>query len=263
MSKNQGIKGDALQGFVAPAGGVTSGTPTIVEAMFCVPETSALVGATFVGRVAGVSTSLVKAAGFTTAIGQAAYYDFAALEFQGTDSATNRKVGCFTSVLAAGILLCDVRLDGVAFGAGNEDIESKADKIVPATPSSLAGLNAAGNLEDTTIETADVPTMAAAGGEGAFVMTAAADRLQSNSTVIAARVVQMKAVDVTVLAEASTGVSAADAEIASADVAGYAVISGNDQAVESLAVAADGVVTVTLAGNSTGDSIHRVMVRYA
>jgi predicted RecA/RadA family phage recombinase len=47
--------GDVLE-FIAPSGGVTSGTPVKIGRAFVIPTTSALVGETFNGLIEGVVT---------------------------------------------------------------------------------------------------------------------------------------------------------------------------------------------------------------
>jgi len=134
--------------FVAPSGGVTKGIFVIIGGTLVVPIVSALVGETFAGYVSGVHPG-VKASGTTAASGAACYYDSSSGLCESSDSATNRRIGVFAEAAANGSTSCSVRLDGVSFGAGDLDLESKADKIAPASAHNFAGLTAAGNLEDS------------------------------------------------------------------------------------------------------------------
>lgn len=73
----------------------------------------------------------------------------------------------------------------------------------------------------------------------------------------------MKAVAVTVASGAASGVSAADIELINGVIVGYYPTSNQDQFVDSVALGATGIVTVTLAANATADNVFdvNIMVR--
>ena len=227
MATNRIAEGHVLQDLIAPVGGVTSGTPVIIGGTLCIPVQDADAAATFQGYVDGVF-ELTKASGTTAAIGAVAYFDSTSGLVEASDSATNRKIGMFSKVAANGSTTCEVRLDAVAFGAGNEDLESKADKVTGTPTDQLANLSATGNLEasgidkgdvvtmsaastvanevligdgsaktasGSTIDSGDLPTMAAAAaGAGNLIQSAGADKTQSDSGVAVANVPTMAAV---------------------------------------------------------------------
>jgi len=69
-----------------------------------------------------------------------------------------------------------------------------------------------------------------------------------------------KVVSVTVSAAATSGSSAADAELEGGEILGIYPAGNQDQFVDNVALAADGSVTVTLAAAATADNIFKVVV---
>jgi len=70
----------------------------------------------------------------------------------------------------------------------------------------------------------------------------------------------LKSVAVTVALGASSGVSAADLELVGGVILGYYPTSNQDQLVDSIALGATGIVTVTLAAAATADNVFAVTV---
>lgn len=144
---------------VVPTGGCVSGTWYIIGGILAVATGTYAEAETRPFLVEGL-TQGTKASGTTAAAGAAAYFDSTSGLVEATDSATNRRCGVFSAVAANGSTVAEVRLDGVSFGAGNADLEAKADKIAPAAAHNFAGLTAAGNLEDSGHKHADYATSA-------------------------------------------------------------------------------------------------------
>ena len=96
--KNFVALGDSLT-LPAPSGGVTSGTPVIIDALVVVPVTDAAEGQLFAGRRVGVF-SMPVAADATPAVGKKAYLTTGG-EFTQTASG-NKLVGAFLSDAADG-----------------------------------------------------------------------------------------------------------------------------------------------------------------
>lgn len=95
--------------FVAPSGGVTSGTPVLFGTVLAVPQTTAAATEVFAGAVNGVF-ELLKAATVTPAAGGIAYWDDTAKRIT-TVSSANTAVGWFTAAALAGAATCFVKLD--------------------------------------------------------------------------------------------------------------------------------------------------------
>lgn len=95
--------------FIAPSGGVTSGTPVLIGTVLVVPQKSAAVGETFAGAVHGVF-ELPKATGVTPAAGGTAYWDDTAKKVTTTASG-NTAIGWFTAAYLTGDTLANVKLD--------------------------------------------------------------------------------------------------------------------------------------------------------
>lgn len=79
---------------------------------------------------------------------------------------------------------------------------------------------------------------------------------------LAANGVKYKAVAVTVLSTATTGSSAADPVLVNGIIFGYYPSTNQDQFVKSIAVNADGSVTVTLLAAATANNVFKVLVLY-
>jgi len=300
MATNEGSFGKMLQDFIAPAGGATTSVPLNIEDTLCVPQVTVLVGATFVGQTEGIVTNMVKAAGFTTAVGQAAYFDEAAAEWQGTDSATNRLGGKFVTAELVGSLLCSVKLEGKTYAAGNQDLEDKADKAIPGAAGNVAGLNASGNLTDTGVagddlleaaadataatqvmvsggadRSVDFSEMSIEAADGAsqgaspvFANTSDAftfkiltpDAPGANVVLIADEIVAGKFVQVTFVGGNATAASAADPDLAGGQVISCIPVSTSDQALQSAELQGDGSVIVTTMVAQTGAAVYNLIV---
>jgi predicted RecA/RadA family phage recombinase len=98
--------------FVAPSGGVVSGTPLIINGLFVIPSTTAAEDEEFTGRLTGVF-KLPKAAEDQD-IGEILYWHPVNGNLQLTGAATTYKVG---AVVNADVLAADdyveCRLDGI------------------------------------------------------------------------------------------------------------------------------------------------------
>lgn len=90
MSRTFIQPGDTLT-FVAPTGGVTSGTPVLIGDQLVIPETTAAATEEFEGTVCGVHT-LGKASGQTWATGDPLFWDDSAGVFT-SDPAAGRHLG--------------------------------------------------------------------------------------------------------------------------------------------------------------------------
>lgn len=108
-----------------------------------------------------------------------------------------------------------------------------------------------------------LPTMAAVGGAGELLYTAAADRAVAKSGILATDVMlssKFTSVDVTIALGADTGSSAADPTLVGAGILGFYPKSGNDQPVESVTLNGDGSVTVVTAAVETAEAKFKVIV---
>lgn len=103
MAKNFVQEGDVIT-FIAPSGGVVSGTPIFIGGQFVVPLVSVAQGATFAGRVTGV-WDLPKATGASTDLteGQAVFWDATA--------------GTIKRVSASGLRLCGIAVSAASTSA--------------------------------------------------------------------------------------------------------------------------------------------------
>jgi hypothetical protein len=135
----------------------------------------------------------------------------------------------------------------------------------PRLVGSLRGLDMAGFLSKAELEalvTGSVQTADIA--DGAVNAAKIAD-----GTIVAAEIASgavtkakmgLKVVAVTVAAGATSGSSAADAELAGGEILGYYPTGNQDQLVDSVVLGADGSVTVTLAAGATADNTFNVVV---
>lgn len=96
---------------VAPVGGVTSGVPVMVGALFGVPEVSAAAGATYSLNVVGVHR--LPKANVELQAGAIAYFDTATSQIGATGTG-KYPVGTVLEHAAAPDTSCVVRLNGVA-----------------------------------------------------------------------------------------------------------------------------------------------------
>ena len=153
------VKEGKVLRLVAPVGGVTSGTPVVIGGMFVIPMDTADATETFSAYCEGVF-SLTKATGYAPDAGDAAYFDDTTEEVEGTDATDNRRIGVFSESAISGATTCYVRLDGISFGDGNDDVEAKANTADLASTSngygaSLIGIeDAAGDYTATDAEAA-------------------------------------------------------------------------------------------------------------
>jgi len=106
--------GDILT-FIAPSGGVTAGTPVLIQGTLVIPEATTAQTLPFQGRITGVFASMPKATGATWTVGQLLYWDNSAFKFT-TTATSNTRVGIAASVQASGDTTGVVRLDGIAVG---------------------------------------------------------------------------------------------------------------------------------------------------
>jgi len=153
MATNKKGSGEVLY-LVAPVGGVTSGTPVIIGGSFVLPLVTAAATVSF-ACVRDGEWYLTKATGFAPAAGAAAYWDSTSAHVEGTDATDNRRIGVFAKAAANGALVCYVIPDGISFGAGDDDLEAKANKVVGGVTGNLAGLSATGDLTDSGTKPAD------------------------------------------------------------------------------------------------------------
>lgn len=98
--------------FIAPSGGVTSGSPVIIGSFFLMPAYDAADGEECEGATVGVF-ELPKKAADTPAQFSPAYWDDTNKHVTTTASG-NKKVGIFGAAYANGDDSANVRLDGVA-----------------------------------------------------------------------------------------------------------------------------------------------------
>lgn len=111
MAKNAVRNGHVVP-FTAPAGGVISGVPVVIGALFVIPAVSAAAGEMFEGHLTG-EWSLPKTAADTPAQGAAAYWNDTS-DTVTTTSTGNRLIGAFTAAYANGTTTANVRLNGIA-----------------------------------------------------------------------------------------------------------------------------------------------------
>ncbi|TKV73302.1 DUF2190 family protein [Bradyrhizobium elkanii] len=147
----------------APAGGVLSGDPVLIGAIFGVAAFSAAAGADVEIATEGVFT-LPKAAGAGWSVGDPIYFDVTAKNLTGT-SANNLCVGTAAAVAAAGdtagnVKIGDlgVRLDGVIVpaaaitdavaAAGNPPTQVEFNNLVTKFNAVLAALRGANIIAD-------------------------------------------------------------------------------------------------------------------
>lgn len=95
--------------FIAPSGGVVSGTPLLIGTILVVPQTTAAATEVFAGDVNGVF-ELPKATTTTPAAGGIAYWDDTAKKITTTASG-NTAVGWFTVAALSADTTCFVKLD--------------------------------------------------------------------------------------------------------------------------------------------------------
>jgi len=81
-----------------------------------------------------------------------------------------------------------------------------------------------------------------------------------DDNVVTAAKLAEKVVAVTVVAGATSGSSAADPELVGGRILGYYSTGNQDQLVDSVALGADGSVTITLAAAATADNTFNVVV---
>lgn len=109
--KNGHSRGEIIT-FTAPTGGVTSGVPVVIGALFVIPAISAKEGENFEGAITA-AWNLPKVPANVTTVGQAAYWN--ATEGQATTTvASNRLIGAFIEATANGDAVAAVVLNGIA-----------------------------------------------------------------------------------------------------------------------------------------------------
>jgi len=108
--KNFVQTGDVVT-FIAPAGGVTSGVPVVVNSLVLIPALSAAATYECEGAVTGVYELPKKSTDTPTQFAKA-YWDDS--EGEVTTTATdNTLIGVFMNALGTGTALADIRLNGV------------------------------------------------------------------------------------------------------------------------------------------------------
>jgi len=106
--------GKLLDTFVAPVGGVTLDTPVLIGRQLVIPQETVLAGATFLGDTTGVheGDAILKAAGFTPAVGDEAWWDTSDSKFYGAGAANRYLVGTYAKAATTDAGECCVRLNG-------------------------------------------------------------------------------------------------------------------------------------------------------
>jgi predicted RecA/RadA family phage recombinase len=98
--------------FVAPVGGVVSGTPVLLGSLLVIPVGDAAVGEKFAGMLEGIYT-LAAATADTPAQGTLAYWDDTAKEVTTDDDTGNNPLcGWFVEAKSAGVTSAKVKLTG-------------------------------------------------------------------------------------------------------------------------------------------------------
>jgi predicted RecA/RadA family phage recombinase len=98
--------------FTAPSGGVVSGVPLMIGALFVVPSIDADEGESFEGQLTG-EWEFTKATADVVTEGQAAYFDGTVVT-TADGAGANALIGAFTEARANGDTLAHVRLNGIA-----------------------------------------------------------------------------------------------------------------------------------------------------
>lgn len=109
---NTYIQPGAIMTFVAPVGGVTSGTPVLIGGVLVVPAVTAAAAASFEGQIVGVFT-LAKLSTDAWAAGGKVYWDNTNSRIT-TTAAGNTLVGVAAAAATNPSSTGSVRLDGVA-----------------------------------------------------------------------------------------------------------------------------------------------------
>lgn len=99
--------------YVAPSGGVTSGTAVLIEGTVVIPAVDAAEAASFEGATEGVYSGLLKAAGAAWAVGQTLYFDSADSTYKTAASATARRAGIAAAAAASGDTTGTVKLANI------------------------------------------------------------------------------------------------------------------------------------------------------
>lgn len=197
----------------APVGGFTSGTPIVMGKEILVPLVTVAAGIEGACQRTGVIALTFKVGDTWATQGLAVYFNSTTGECEAADTSSNYLIGSYDGSYSATKI--KVVLPGALLAGGGGDLDAKADKAVPVAAHTLAALTGSGNLETSSILTADavtnatgaasgadimissagatkavkssgvavanIPTMAANGGVGEFVYTAAADKALAKS----------------------------------------------------------------------------------
>lgn len=248
---------------IAPAAGVVSGVPIQIGQMLVLPQDSATVGLKFTGL--SDFHILYEKAVETVAAGDDAYW---------APTGGVGGVGCFTKTDTGALLrvgkFSEAQTDTAApawvvvDGSGAATLNT-ADIATVATMAAAAGaakkvLRSAGASRAVVADgpdydkilTAVVPT--AAGN----LPVLGATGFPVDSTISIDDMAQRSMIEtknVTIALGAAAGSSAADPDWVGAQIIGHAPVSNNDQPIKSIAVAGDGVVTVTAAANETAEAV--------
>lgn len=113
MSNNFKQYGNILP-FIAPGGGVVAGVPIVIQNVVVVPVATAAAGVEFQGRIDGVISGVLKAAGATWTTGQVLYFDTADSTWKTATGATARRAGIAAAPALIAATTGDVKLLNVA-----------------------------------------------------------------------------------------------------------------------------------------------------
>lgn len=243
----------------APSGGVTAGVPFVAGSMLLIPQETALVGVSVacVARAWEPSAAPKDTGASTdTTVGQIAYFNSTSGKFTPIKG-SNSRVGVFTTAAGISDAYVGVRLDGVAIDPAEVgDIEG----VTAGT--FLTGGGTSGTVT-LNVDTTKVPGMAAVGGAGNLVQTAAADRALSDAGIAVANVATMAAAAAgagNVLVSGGADKSVADGSVALANIptmaaaaagAGNLIVSGGaDKSIADGSIAAANLPTMAAVGGA-------------
>jgi len=290
MKYNQGVLETVIR--TVPVGDVVADTAYMIGAECLVAVEDGTAGATDGVFVKRGCCGLAFKAGDEPADGAACYLNNTTHEVEGTASATNYLIGCRNSNLETGLPATRIMVDLDGTAASVYGVPGDIQGVTAGT--GLTGGGTTGTVT-LTVDTTVHPTMPAVGGAGNLVQTAGANRVLSDSSVVAANVPQMPAVggigellytpaadrsvapsgirrdkvmrldmftevEVTIALGATSGSSAADPTLIGGKILVCYPKSGNDKPVVSYVLNGDGSVTVTVAAAESAEAKFQVMV---
>jgi len=188
MKYNQGILETVIR--TVPVGNVVADTAYIIGAECLVAVEDGTAGATDGVFVKRGCCGLTFKAGDKPADGAACYLNNTTHEVEGTASATNYLIGCRNSNLETGLPATRIMVDLDGTAASVYGVPGDIQGVTAGT-----GLTGGGTTGTVTlaVDTTVHPTMPAVGGAGNLVQTAGANRVLSDSGIVAANVPQMAA----------------------------------------------------------------------